>query len=97
MEFSFFFERVKESMLGRWTEVLRFWAIEKFKSCPRKEIYYLCLALMCALVSAGLIFHKFSSLSYEHARLEEEENKKPQKPIRTIEFITEKEVKLLEF
>jgi len=52
---------------------------------------------MCALVSVGLIFHKFSSLSYEHARLEEEENKKPQKPIRTIEFITEKEVKLLEF
>jgi len=83
-------------MLGRWLEGSRFWVIEKLHF-KRKEIYYLVLALVCALVSVGLVFHKFSSFSQAQIQLQAKDVQKRDKHTKTIEFITEKDVKILEF
>ena len=87
---------MKESMLGRWMEALRFWLIEKL-NFERKEVYYLSLALVCALLAVGLVFYKFSSLSEVRSHMQAQEAQKASKNIKTIEFITEKDVKILEF
>ena len=76
--------------------VLRLWVIEKLK-LERREIYYLVLALVCALVSIGFLLQKFSSFSRKHVQLQAQDNQKREKHTKIIEFITEKDIKILEF